>query len=1031
MQSRVFARFLLAALLAGGTLWAEVPRGAVRQDLIGAPALSPDGASMVFEWRGDLWTAPSAGGEAMRVVCHPARDSCPRISPDGRRIVFCSDRSGSQQIFSIPLAGGPVIQHTWHSEGNELVCLSPDGTRALVRGLRENSGFQATHLLEISLTGERRERRLFDATAQSAAWSPDGTRVLFCRGGKSLYRKGYRGARAGQIWLYQAKDRTFDCMVADGHEALSPLWLPAGNGFYYVSNRGGTGNLWLQQDHAAPVPVTTYQDDGVITPALSADGSTLLFRRGLGVFRLRPASDAQPVALELWTREPLPDRSRQSQPLSGTPSADFTAAMDQVVFAAAGDLWWIQGPGKAAVRLTETPAAEDEVRFSATGDWLYFLRDDGLEANYFRARLATGTLRDETPVTRGTRSKCRLKPSPDGSQIAWVEGTGDVFTAAADGSNPRCVFHAWDKPSLAWSPDGRWLALAAQDRDANRNLRLAAADGRRKALDLTRQPGSADHPRWSPDGRWLVFSACRDATGKSRLWRIDFGTGGAAADLTDEAALQFGDRAEMIATGDVEPIRVIWAADSQALWFQNGAAASKMLYTIGINGRGMRTVTQRQGMPIRVTRDGALLWRVDRTPEIFNHGEVVRFPISLTVTRPREAVLALGFRRIWRTLGESFYDASLNGCDWQAMRLKYEAAAASAADSWQFERVIQQLCGELNASHLAFTPLAWPEPIPMASAAMTTAHPGWVWRDTDDRADAPLRIDHVLAGSPAALLPDAPTAGETVVRIAGEPVSNGTALSRFFTGAQNRPLPVVLRGSNGNERVIELRCISYQTARRLDLRGRQAAMQARVAAALPQATCLAVPNMNVDTIADLERRIYRASLVSAGLILDLRDNRGGREADRLLACFSRPAHAVTQPRDGPAGYPGDRRAGPAWNQPLVVLCNRNTYSNAEIFCRAVQRWQRATLVGTATAGGVISAVTTVIPDVGELQVPLRGWFDATTGANLDLTGAPPDEAVDLTPADEDARRDPQLAKALAVLRREISRAAPPVSPRLR
>ena len=72
-------------------------------------------------------------------------------------------------------------------------------------------------------------------------------------------------------------------------------------------------------------------------------------------------------------------------------------------------------------------------------------------------------------------------------------------------------------------------------------------------------------------------------------------------------------------------------------------------------------------------------------------------------------------------------------------------------------------------------------------------------------------------------------------------------------------------------------------------------------------------------------------------------------------------------------------------------------------------------VGKATAGGVISAVNTAIPDVGVLQIPFRGWYHEKSGQNYDLGGAVPDFDIDLTPADENSEQDPQLQKALEIL----------------
>ena len=350
--------------------------------------------------------------------------------------------------------------------------------------------------------------------------------------------------------------------------------------------------------------------------------------------------------------------------------------------------------------------------------------------------------------------------------------------------------------------------------------------------------------------------------------------------------------------------------------------------------------------------------------------------------------------------------------------LKYEAAAAGARDSRQFDRVVSQLMGELNASHLTFLRRPWPgENRKAAGRGEMTAHPGLEFADDDGRADAPLRIARVIPGSPVAMLAEPPVAGDCIVRIAGQEVSNGTPLHEFFNDAAKRVLPVALRAADGREWVIELRCVSYARIRALDRKQREVEAMARVAAADPKAAYLLVPNMNRETLENVELAIHRISQTAERLILDLRNNGGGREADRLLNLFCQPVHSTTIPRDGPAGYPLDRRPAPAWNGPLVVLCNEDTFSNAEIFCHAVKHAGRAPLVGIATAGGVISAVKSTIPDVGELQVPFRGWFHAGTGVNLDRSGAQPDYPVDLTPADEDAGRDPQLEKALEVLKR--------------
>ena len=67
---------------------AALPAAAATVDLPRHPSLSPNGATVVFTWRGDLWSAPSAGGAATRLTSNPAIEMRSGFTPDGTRIVF-------------------------------------------------------------------------------------------------------------------------------------------------------------------------------------------------------------------------------------------------------------------------------------------------------------------------------------------------------------------------------------------------------------------------------------------------------------------------------------------------------------------------------------------------------------------------------------------------------------------------------------------------------------------------------------------------------------------------------------------------------------------------------------------------------------------------------------------------------------------------------------------------------------------------------------------------------------------------------
>jgi dipeptidyl aminopeptidase/acylaminoacyl peptidase len=98
---------------------------------LGRPRVSPDGRQVVLALtevdlaadskRSDLWLVPVSGGEPRQITRHPASDSGPRWSPDGRRIAFVSARNGEPQVFLLDLAGGEPRQATSFVGGSTTV----------------------------------------------------------------------------------------------------------------------------------------------------------------------------------------------------------------------------------------------------------------------------------------------------------------------------------------------------------------------------------------------------------------------------------------------------------------------------------------------------------------------------------------------------------------------------------------------------------------------------------------------------------------------------------------------------------------------------------------------------------------------------------------------------------------------------------------------------------------------------------------------------------------------------------------------
>src|SRR5690349_24093455 len=77
------------------------------------PGISPDHSEIAFASGGDIWTVPSGGGVARLLVSHPANESRPQSSPNGKRLAFSSTRTGNGDIYVLTFATGNLESLTF------------------------------------------------------------------------------------------------------------------------------------------------------------------------------------------------------------------------------------------------------------------------------------------------------------------------------------------------------------------------------------------------------------------------------------------------------------------------------------------------------------------------------------------------------------------------------------------------------------------------------------------------------------------------------------------------------------------------------------------------------------------------------------------------------------------------------------------------------------------------------------------------------------------------------------------------------
>jgi len=376
---------------------------------------------------------------------------------------------------------------------------------------------------------------------------------------------------------------------------------------------------------------------------------------------------------------------------------------------------------------------------------------------------------------------------------------------------------------------------------------------------------------------------------------------------------------------------------------------------------------------------------------------------------------------------DHWYDERLGNRDWPAIRRKYTDMAAETPDAEAFTTVVQLMLGELNGSHLGFYAPGTPgfarfappstEP-PAAKWSETTAHLGV--RFQADFQGPGLKIRDVLPRGPAGHKKSRLKAGEVIVQIDDTPVDPNMDLTRVLNGPLARNVHLRVRGEDGKERDVSLRPISYKQTQPLLYQAWLEDNRQKVERASKGTLgYLHISAMDAVSFRKFEEQLYAVGAGKDGLVIDVRENGGGNTADHLLTALTQPVHAITVPRGGEAGYPHDRKIYATWSKPIVVLCNQNSFSNAEIFSHAIKTLKRGRLVGVPTAGGVISTGAAPIMDVGVIRVPFRGWFLVNSGEDMELNGAVPDHILWPQPGQMPRGEDVQMAKAIEVLQGEV------------
>ncbi len=754
------ARVLVLAGLATG-LGAR-PSIAQAQSMLGYyrfPALAGD--SIVFTAEGDLWRVSLAGGTAQRLTSHPAEESHPAVSPDGRIVAFSASYEGPTEVYTLSLdTPAPPQRQTWEGSAATVVGWTPQGE--ILYSTRRYSTLPNTQLARVN---PKTHAVTLLPLAQASDGAYDGATLYFTRFPfQGSYTKRYHGGTAQSIWKFTGSGEATN-LTGDytGTSKTPMVWQGR---VYFLSDRDGTINIWsMDRDGKSPRQHTKHAGGfDVQSPSLANGRIVYQLGADLRVYDIAADRDAAVPVHLVSDFDQMRDRFVRT-PADWISTAHISPNGDRVVFTARGQLFVVpaqQGRIVDATRDGKTRFREG--RFFPDGKSLLALSDKSGEVEFWR--LPANGIGQAEQLTRDAKVlRWDGVPSPDGTHIAHWDKDQElwVYDVAAKTQTKLATSNTGDFQDIQWSPDSHWLAYSAPANNEMNVLFVYHTDSH-AITPLTTDRYDSFSPAWSPDGKWLFFLSNRTFSSlvsgpwgsrqpepffdkQTKIYHLALKTGERSPFQADDELHpkpEAGSGKPEAGSGkpdaekkpqgvkvdiDLEGIQARLlevpvpagnysdlATDGKRLYYVSSEAttdAKRALKTMAIdNKRGTTPDTFMDDVAgYELTLDGKKLL-VRRGADYFVVDAAPKAPVaaelgkSMVVLKdwtfdldPRDEWRQM-FVEAWRLERDYFYDRGMNGVDWPSMRERFLPLVDRVTDRAELNDILAQMVGELSALHI-------------------------------------------------------------------------------------------------------------------------------------------------------------------------------------------------------------------------------------------------------------------------------------------------------------------------------------------
>lgn len=499
------------------------------------PAIAPDGKTIAFGYKGDIYRVDANGGIAVPITIHEAQDMMPVWSHDGKYLAFASDRYGNFDVFVMPAEGGTPVRLTANSAADFPCDFTVDNKQVLFASARNapaasarfNSPRLFNNLYTVPVNGGR-AILLSAAGAEFARYNAKGDQLVFQdrKGYEDPWRKHHVSSVTRDIWVLDIAKGSYQQVSDYVGEDREPVFGNGNDVFYLSEKGGGSQNLFKASlsDKGNAQQLTRF-DKHPVRHLSRATDNTLCFTYNGEIYTLSEGQQPKKVNIKIFNDGRT--ATEKYLPVSGNVT-EFAMSPNgkEMAFVARGEIFVTSVEGNMTKRVTNTPQQERMVEWSPDGKKLIYAAERNGNWDIYQSTIVrkedpyffAATVLKEEAVIATPAEEFQPVFSPDGKEIAYVEDRNvlkihNIASGKARVILPKGHNHSYSDGdwSFSWSPDGKWIITDDQQGYfLTKNATLIPAEGKGQFIYPVNSGFGESNSKWNADGKMITWQTSRE-----------------------------------------------------------------------------------------------------------------------------------------------------------------------------------------------------------------------------------------------------------------------------------------------------------------------------------------------------------------------------------------------------------------------------------------------------------------------------------------------------------------------------------------